>query len=495
MVMGGISPLSFAPYNIWLTGLVSVAVFAGLSTYSRSAKDFFYHAFAFAIAYFATGVSWVYVSIYHFGSASFLLSLLLTALFVSFVAFVFALPFYALKWIKPNLRLFIGIPLIWVLSEWIRTWFLTGFPWLFIGYSHVDNGLAGWAPIGGVLLLSLWAILSSCLLTSLFSQQFSTKTKYVSSVLIISLWLGGYGLKNIQWTSTIDNANNSDITIGLVQPNIPQELRWTKEYQDTIKQRLRLLSQPLWKNDWIIWPEAAIPSVYHNSLDFIEETRALAKQHNTTVISGVLYDQVSADSNQQQYFNSIIGIGDSEGIYHKQRLVPFGEYVPLENWIRGLIEFFNLPFSVISSGPAGQKNLRVGQYTLANAICYEITYPALVATLAADANVLLTVSNDAWFGDSIGPLQHFQMVRMRAIEVGRYIIRGTNNGVSAIIKPNGEVQQQSEQFIMTSMEGSVLPMVGSTPFMYWKNYLVLSLLLIMGLIGYDRRTYRVINKE
>lgn len=487
LLLGAITPLSFAPYNEWFTCLISLALFAAILGKASSGKHYFLLALAFGLGYFGTGVSWVYVSIYHFGSAPLPLAVLLTILFVSFVATFFALPFYALTWLTPSLRMLIGIPLLWVLSEWIRTWIFTGFPWLFIGYAHTDTLLAHWAPIGGVLLLSLYSVFSSCTLAAIFCRQLSLHQALLALVCVAGIWGSSWQLQNIEWTQAIDD----NISVGMVQPNIPQHLRWSPEYQTIIPERLHTLSEPLWGKDWIIWPEGALHNVYHLSLDFIEATQQRALQHDSTVISGVIYDQPTHnDAERQKYFNSIISMGSNndENIYHKQRLVPFGEYVPLEDWIRGLITFFDLPFSVISSGTAAQAPLTLGNYLLANAICYEIAYPTLVATQARQAHVLLTVSNDAWFGDSIGPLQHFQMARMRAMEIGRYVIRGTNNGVSAIIDPNGNIQVQGEQFIATQIEGSVIPMTGTTPFMRWKNILVLSLLGMMGLISLRRKS-------
>jgi apolipoprotein N-acyltransferase len=483
LISGAVTPLSFAPFHLWPVGLISIAIFAIASFYAQTPKAAFLCALGFGLGYFGTGVSWVYVSIYYFGSTGLPLAVLLTSLFIAFVAFFFALPFYLLPYCKTAYKLTLGFPLLWVFSEWVRTWIFTGFPWLFMGYSHIDDYLVGWAPIGGVLLISLWAIMSSGLLAAWIVNNGSRRYRIMMSLCIVSIWLGGYGLQHLSWTSPIDDK----ITVGLVQPNIPQNLRWAPDFQEPIRQRLRDLSQPLWSNDWIIWSEAAIPSPHADATGFIEETRLLAQQSHSTVISGVLYEKPlddGSDNKSQQYFNSVIGIGNSEGIYHKQRLVPFGEYVPLESWLRGVIEFFNLPFSVIASGHANQSLLQVGEYALANAICYEIAYPALVAQQARNSHVLLTISNDAWFGNSIGPLQHFQMARMRAVEIGRYVIRGTNNGVSAIISADGKVQQRSEQFVMASLQGHVVPMEGNTPFMRWKNYFVLGILLLMGSVAY-----------
>ena len=473
-IAGLMAPLSLSPFDIWPIAIASLSLFAFYLLKANTGKQFFFHAYTYALGYYGAGVSWVFVSIYYFGATSLILSVILTFLFITFIALILALPFYAMAWIKPQWRLLLGFPILWVLSEWVRTWFLTGFPWLYIGYSHTDTALAGWAPIGGILFISLCSCFTSAMLTSSLKKENNYQLT-ISAVIVISLWLGGYFLQKQQWTS----ASGSAVSVGLVQPNIPQDLRWSPEYQDEIKHRLTQLSQPLWEKNWIIWPEAAIPHTYQNSTAFIEKIQELTQQHNNTVISGVLFDELSHDGESMRYFNSIIGIGDSEGIYHKQRLVPFGEYVPLEAWVRGLINFFDLPFSVISSGMSNQKNLTIGQYSLANAICYEIAYPQLVAKQAIDSHVLLTVSNDAWFGRSIGPIQHLQMVRMRAMEIRRYIIRATNNGVSAIIQPNGAIQQQSQQFIATHLEGTFIPMDGETPYMYWRNKLVLTILLLL----------------
>jgi apolipoprotein N-acyltransferase len=180
----------------------------------------------------------------------------------------------------------------------------------------------------------------------------------------------------------------------------------------------------------------------------------------TTLITGIPY----RPEGEQHYHNSILALGQGDGVYHKQRLVPFGEYVPMEGVLRGLIAFFDLPMSAFTAGPTGQAPLRAGAFRVAPYICYEIVYPDLVASGARDADLLITISNDSWFGDSIGPLQHLQMAQMRALENGRYLIRGTNNGVSAIINAQGEIVVASDRFVTTTLQGQVEAMLGSTPF-------------------------------
>jgi len=158
-------------------------------------------------------------------------------------------------------------------------------------------------------------------------------------------------------------------------------------------------------------------------------------------------------------------MGYGSGLYHKVRLVPFGEYVPLEKWLRGIIRFFDLPMSEFSKGDEHQVLLNAGTYHVAPFICYEIVYPDLVAHNAQSADFLVTVSNDSWFGASIGPLQHLEMAQARALETQHFLIRGTNNGVSAIIDSQGLIQQASEQFTQEILTGTIYPVKGQTPYM------------------------------
>ena len=471
-VAGTLTLLAIPPYGYWWIAILTLAIFAyGLNRQS-SKKGLLLHAFLFGLGYFGSGVSWVFVSIYQFGSASLPLALLLTSLFVITVAIFFALPFCGLGYFNHSRwRLLIGFPVFWAISEWLRTWLLTGFPWLYIGYAHIDAPLVGWAPIGGVLLIGLLSAFTSSVICVACSKHNPTNTRLLSSLFIIILWAEGSSLKSSEWTQAAGEA----VSVGIVQPNIPQALKWNPEFRQPTLDILTSLSEDLWENDWVIWPEAAIPDLYSRSEIFINKIDKKASETQTSLITGILYD----DYEQQKYLNSVAGLGDADGFYFKQRLVPFGEYVPMEQWLRGLIVFFDLPTSIIAPGKPNQTMISAGDYTIASSICYEIVYPALVAELTQSANVLITISNDAWFGKSIGPLQHFHMARMRAIETGRYVVRGTNNGVSAIIAPDGSIKHTSEQFIRTAFSGQVIPMQGNTPYLIWKNYLFLAIVIAL----------------
>jgi len=186
------------------------------------------------------------------------------------------------------------------------------------------------------------------------------------------------------------------------------------------------------------------------------------------------------------FHNSIMATGNGEGMYHKQKLVPFGEYVPLAGLLRGLISFFDLPMSNFTPGPDYQKPLKANGINVMPYICYEVAYPDFVAFNARNAGLLVTISNDGWFGDSIGPQQHLQMARMRALETGRYMLRGTNNGVTAIINEKGEITERIPQFERDVLTGEAYTAKGQTPYMQTGSWPVLTLAVILVVFVRER---------
>jgi apolipoprotein N-acyltransferase len=250
------------------------------------------------------------------------------------------------------------------------------------------------------------------------------------------------------------------VTVALVQPNVPQEHKWDPQWYKPQLSQLREATEPLLGRDLVIWPESAVPNYYQRAQSFLAPLAERAAQAGTTIITGIPY----RPDGGEVYYNSVVALGAGSGIYHKQRLVPFGEYVPLERYLRGLIAFFDLPMSSFSWGPAKQPPLRAGAYRIAPFVCYEIVYGDMVARDAREADLLVTVSNDTWFGSSIGPLQHLQIAQMRGRENGRYVLRATNNGVSAIIDHQGRIVAQTEQFVATTLTGEAEVMLGNTPF-------------------------------
>ena len=454
---GALVTLSLAPFDLWPAGILSCVLYAYLLC-TCEARQALWRGWLYGLGMFGSGVSWIYVSIHVHGYASVPLAIFLTALFCAGLALLHALFAWCyVTFVRPLPGgMLVGFPALWVLFEWVRGWILTGFPWLYLGYAHIDTWISGWAPIVGAFGLSfICALTGTCLFLAWRSRRPVACATY--AVIVITLWGGGAVLKPTQWVAS---ASEYPLSVAIYQPNVPQEHKWDRAWYRPILRQLREGTEPLLGHDIVIWPEAAVPNYYQRAQGFLEPMAQSAAKLETSLITGIPYREADSDT----YHNSIVALGQGEGIYHKQRLVPFGEYVPLEKWLRGLIAFFDLPMSSFSPGPPDQKPLRVGGYRIAPFICYEIVYADQVATSARDAELLITISNDSWFGNSIGPLQHLQIAQMRARENGRYLLRGTNNGVSAIIDHQGRIVSRSEQFVTTALVGEAMVMLGNTPF-------------------------------
>jgi apolipoprotein N-acyltransferase len=466
LAAGAVTPLSLAPFNFWWLAPLCLAVFilalrGDDSNPTGVSRHCFFIAFVFGLGFFAVGASWVYVSIHDYGYAPVPLALCLTGLFVAGLALVFALPFWCYgRFFNPSrlTSILLGFPALWVLGEWLRSWLFTGFPWLYLGYAHLDTPLAAWYPMTGVYGVS-WIV---ALLGAAIACLALYKNIY-GLIVVAGFFVAGFLLQSIQWTSFSD----TPIRVAIVQPNFSLYDKWNPAKKNLVRNTLADMSRPLWAtNDVVLWPEAALSEFYQEAQGFLADMDDVARSHHSTLITGIPYFNEIESQRQGKtiYHNSILALGEGSGLYHKVRLVPFGEYVPLENLLRGLIRFFDLPMSQFSKGKEQQRKLKVQGLPVATYICYEIVYPNLVAHNAHDAAFLVTISNDSWFGDSIGPQQHLQMARVRAAETGRYVIRGTNDGISAIIDPRGKLLQQSERFATQTLKGSIYPASGQTLF-------------------------------
>ncbi|KUJ83316.1 apolipoprotein N-acyltransferase [Microbulbifer flavimaris] len=485
---GGLMTLSFAPFDFWPSGLLSLALFAWLNLYAAKTgrlgkRAGFWLAFCFGLGLFASGGSWVYISITDFGGSSMALGLLLTGGFVAIMAALLAVPFLLIGRFTGNpLSFALAFPALWFLSEWLRTWIFTGFPWLFAGYAHIGTWLAGWAPVLSVYGIGLLLALSAACLALLATGRLQLREQKAHLALLITAaltWPAGALLSQAAWTEA-----GEEIAVGLVQANIPQEKKWLPEFRgETISRYQEGTRQLASQNvDVIIWPEAALPLLYSQAPNLMQALQRNAEQTGIDLISGILYDRIETPENgnpRRLVHNSAAVFGRSPHVYHKRHLVPFGEYVPLEDWLRGTIEFFDLPTSFIRPGPDEQQPLLAAGAGWAPLICYEIVYPALVSESALSSEVLLTISNDAWFGASIGPLQHMQMAQMRALETGRYLVRATNTGVTAIVDPRGHIVERLPQFEQATMTGKIRAKSGATPFMLLGIWGMLALAAVM----------------
>ncbi|SFG00502.1 apolipoprotein N-acyltransferase [Neptunomonas qingdaonensis] len=471
---GALTPLAFAPFDLWLLILITPGILY-LLLQDLSPRRAAWISWCFGTGFFGTGVSWVYVSIHTYGNASVLLASIMTLAFAMGLALTFALQGWCYaKWLSPSRFSAAGFIGIWILFEWFRSWFLTGFPWLYLGYALIDSPFKFWAPLGGVWLLSLTVLCLSIGVIQLIKAH-RTPRRIALAVLISLPCLALILPKD--WTQSSGHIQQVDI----VQANIPQQLKWDKNY---LPEFLNMYSQITLRDtqaSLVIWPETAIPSLLSSAKPYLSELLYRFDKDNRSLISGL--PSIEADSEHPDGYrahNSLAVLTGKTNIYHKQRLVPFGEYVPMETYLRGVIEFFNLPMSSFSLPAETQTTLRIGDMKIAAAICYEIAYPELVRQLSIHSDWILTVSNDTWFSHSLAPAQHLQIARMRALENGRWLVRSTNNGLTAIIDPYGDITAQAPAYQQAVLSGSIENRSGTTPYQKYgaAPVLLFSLLLL-----------------
>jgi apolipoprotein N-acyltransferase len=248
------------------------------------------------------------------------------------------------------------------------------------------------------------------------------------------------------------------------------------------------MTEALSGQELVVWPEAAVPAPADLVGEYLDELRVLASTRRMHILVGIL----THDAERDEYRNSLLALGEGEGVYHKRHLVPFGEFFPVPGFIRQWMRMMNLPYSDLAPGTRHQSPLRAGRVALAPTICYEDAYGAEQLEFLPEAQLLVHVSNDAWFGDTIAPHQHLQMARMRALESGRYLVRSTNTGITAIIDERGTVLATAPQFRPFVLAGTVPPFAGATPYVRTGNFpvLLLSALGIALAAGFGRTRAR-----
>lgn len=460
LACGALLPLSLAPFGYWPLGFVAVA--GWFVVLRRPGVNSALAGWLFGVGKYAVGASWVYVSIHVYGNAAPPLAAFLVVLFVAGLAlftlangWLFGRLASGRPW--PDALLFAAL---FTGFEWLLTWVLTGFPWLFAGYAHLTTALAGLAPLGGVLLVGFAVALGAAMAVLLaeFVRGRQWTGAALAAAVALTPWVLGWLFVGVAWVKPGETRQ-----VALVQGNVDQSIKWLPESRMPILRNYQALSEPYWGVDVMIWPEAALTFLSQPATRVLEALDSRAVQTGTALVLG-LPSVERAPGGAVTLRNTARVLGTGHGHYVKRRLVPFGEYVPLESLLRGAIDFFDLPMSRSEPGPWRQSLLDLGGQRAVMAICYEVVYPGLVRAGAAESDVLLTISNDSWFGSSIGPLQHLEMAQMRALENGRFLLRGTNNGVTAIIDQTGRVRGRLPQFEAGTLRGEYTAMTGTTPF-------------------------------
>lgn len=465
LMAGAVLVLAFAPWQwAWLAPLALWSLLFLLR--DQDPRRAFGIGYAFGLGQFGFGVSWVFVSIHEHGNAGLPLALLLTGLLIGFLALFPALVTAVTAWLDRRARgraLWV-FPAAWVAGEWIRTWIFTGFPWLAVGYTQTDGPLAGFAPLFGVL--GLGALLVGTAASLEFLRTAQGRWRLGVLLALGFLWVAGFALRFHAWTRPAGPA----MAVALVQGNIPQEDKWDQDRADQILQRYQALTEPLLGTPIIVWPEAALPQVYHELAGtYLTRLQIAAAAAGSEIILGLL----RFDPERRVYLNSVLALGLDRQFYDKRHLVPFGEYFPVPDFVRHQMQVLDMPYSDLGAGEAQPELLRLQGLPVATFICYEAVFGREVIRDLPAAQLLVNVSNDAWFGRSFAPYQHFQIAQMRAVETGRDLLRATNTGLTALVDATGRVQGQLPPFEVGVLRGEVVPRTGTTPYVRWGDWPVL----------------------
>ncbi|MDH3370266.1 MAG: apolipoprotein N-acyltransferase [Gammaproteobacteria bacterium] len=472
-IAGLLLPLAFSPFDLFPLAILCPALLF-LVWEAASPGRAAFRGFLFGLGMFGVGVSWVYVSLHYYGNMPAPLAGLAVFLFVAGLSIYPALVGWLQAKFLPNpgaWHFILAIPALWVLAEWTRGWFLTGFPWLHLGYSQVATPLAGYAAWLGVYGISFLCAVSAGLL----AEGMRTPAKFFrrSFPLLLLIWLTGWIAGLIEWTQPV----NQPLRVALVQGNISLDSKWQPGSRRVILDRYWSLSEQAPPSDLIVWPESAIPAYLDEiDTDYLEKLRGFSQTTKVDFLIGVM----ERESDKRHYYNAVISLGLLPGIYRKQHLVPFGEYPPLDPLFRWLMRNLQIPMSDFSAGAPDQPLLTAAGQSIGVSVCYEDAFGEEVIRTLPQASLLVNVSEDAWFGDSLASRQRLQMARMRALETGRPMLRAANTGPSAVIGHRGEILAISTQFQVQVLTAKVQPMQGATPYVIYGNWLAVILVALIA---------------
>lgn len=488
---------AYAPFSFWwLTLILPCIVFYQVK--DTSPKQAAKKMALFAFGWFSSGISWVHVSIDQFGGLPLIFSLLLMLALCAYLALFPTMAGYLTAKLARNNRVNLWFfPSVWLLCEYLRSVVLTGFPWLSLGYSQIDSPLANFAPVigevgltGVVLAINICLVKIYCFYANFNNKKnqappvtLSTKSLALPVTLLLSIVLSSIILAQINWTELTGKSTK----VALIQGNIAQSIKWQPEQEWPTMLKYLDLTRVNYDVDIIVWPESAIPALEPAVQDYLDTVNRSAMLNNSAIITGL----INYNFESKEYFNALLVLGkknaeDEQGYYYnhsnryyKNHLLPIGEFVPFQELLRPIAPFFNLPMSSFTAGNYVQPNLVANNLHILPLNCFEIAFPTqLAANYTDDTDMILTVSNDAWFGDSHGPHQHFEIARMRALEFGRPLVRATNNGVTGIINHLGEVTAIAPQFEEVVLKGTVEFVKGDTPYSQWPN-LILWLMILL----------------
>jgi apolipoprotein N-acyltransferase len=484
---GALTVFGFAPFGLAAIPIAALAFLFALWQHAATPRGAAATGFAFGAGLFGAGASWVYVALETFGGMPAALALVATAGFVAYLALWPALAGYAcVRLARP------GSPLralaaagAWTIAEWLRGNVLSGFPWLAVGYAQLPGSpLAGYAPLGGVYLASLAVALVGAML-ALAVDALATRgarTIVAAAAGAVALGAGGAALARVEWT----RPQGSPLAVSLVQGNIEQDLKFDRNFRAaTFDVYLRLVAES--RGRLVVLPESAFPMFADEVPDRVyAELARVAQARDGLVLAGLFTAEPPLPGDDEiRYFNTVVALsGGPPQRYRKRHLVPFGETIPAKPVVGWFIRnVLAIPLADQTPGPPDQPPFTVAGRRVAVNICYEDAFGRELIGSARNAGILVNVTNDAWYGRSIAAQQHNQIAAMRALELGRPMLRATNTGVTSAIEVDGTVVAQLPWFTRGVLETTVVARAGATPYQRVGDALVLGAALVPVLVA------------
>jgi apolipoprotein N-acyltransferase len=435
------------------------------------ARQGFWLGLAFGYGQFGVGVSWVYVSLHTYGGMPLWMGSIAVLLFAGILAIFVGLTVYCAARLVPQggiLRL-LSLASAWVFFEWLKSWIFTGFPWLELGYTQTPLWLFSLAPIGGVYLLSFAVALTAACLVALLQYKYRLLPLTALATIVFLAWISS----SLTWSTP----SGKELSIGLVQANVEINEKWQANNRNNIITRLSALSQKLTQQskvvDLIVWPETALP-LYYQQTDSAFWHQIVSPE--TALLTGLL-DNPQSD---KIYNAAVLSCQGQQMVYRKRHLVPFGEYLPMRFLFNWVLDYLQLPMSDLASWQGTQVLSCGDDINIGLSICYEDAFASEMRRYAGDATLLVNISEDAWFGDSLAPHQRLQMAQMRARELARPLLRSANTGPSVVINELGEVLARTPQFVEHTLQHTVQPQTGDTPYKRFGNWIVWLCMLMLG---------------
>jgi apolipoprotein N-acyltransferase len=471
-------PLGFAPFHIPSVLYLSLLFFIRILLQSKS---LFRDGFLYGLGLALVGVSWIYNSIHQYGHLHCIIALFATLLFVMYVALFYGLFNLIYCWFRQKTPLII-LPLvtaaIWTLCEWIRSTLFGGFPWLIIGFSVIETPLQNLLPWFGLYAPGFILILSlACF------AQFENRLLAIAGTLLF--------LFPQTMTLHFPNAPHRSISVAMIQGNVKMQDKWNEDvFWKLFHYYFHEIVSLLEPYQTIILPEAAIsvPSSFlHHELELLNK---LSKEKNTALLLGI---PQPSTSDQWNYHNGILGLGQAQGTYFKQQLVPFGEYIP--HIFQHILTFLKVPMVTTIPGEHMQKPIHTFDHPIASLICYELAYPEILRQQLPSAQWIVSQSDDGWFGHSLALYQHLQMAQTLSFMSHRDQVFVNNNGLSSLINASGQVIAQIPAWQRNHLQGHIHEHSETTPWMRWGDRLALTLILSIFLLNFSVQLFLTILKK